>query len=98
MARPLALLAAVLLLAGCGADVADNQSDLIVVNEGPCDVTVYLDGQELFTVEAGSDRAATDIGYGRHVVEATDSRGELLVRKVVELAPAEDYYFVVNDC
>lgn len=93
-----ALLLAVLLLASCGSDLLDDKSDLIVVNEGPCDVTVLVDGQEILTVEAGSDRAFSDIGYGRHVIEAVNTRGEVVERKVVDLAPAEDFYFVVNDC
>lgn len=93
-----ALLVGVVLLGSCGSDLLDDKSDLIVVNEGPCDVTVLVDGQEVLTVEAGSDRAYSDIGYGRHVIEAVNSQGEVVVRKVVDLAPAEDFYFVVNDC
>lgn len=85
-------------LVGCGSDILDDKSDLIVVNEGPCDVTVLVDGQEILTVEAGADRVYSHIGYGRHVIEAVNTRGEVLVRKVVDLAPAEDFYFVVNDC
>lgn len=93
------LLAAVMvLLVGCGSDILDDKSDLIVVNESPCDVTVFVDGQEVLSVEAGSDRAFSDIGYGRHVIEAVNYRGEVVVRKVVDLAPAEDFYLVVNNC
>ncbi len=93
------LLAAVMvLLVGCGSDILDDKSDLIVVNESPCDVTVFVDGQEVFSVEAGSDRAFSDIGYGRHVIEAVNYRGEVVVRRVVDLAPAEDFYLVVNNC
>lgn len=93
-----ALLVAAVLLASCGSDLLDDKSDLIVVNEGPCDMTVLVDGQEIFTVEAGSDRAYSDIGYGRHVIEAVNTRGEVVVRQVVDLAPAEDFYLVVSDC
>ncbi len=93
-----AFLVAVLFLASCGSDLLDDKSDLIAINEGPCDVTVLVDGQEIFTVEAGSDRAYSDIGYGRHVIEAVNTRGEVVVRKVVDLAPAEDFYLVINDC
>ncbi|BCW92194.1 MAG: hypothetical protein KatS3mg007_0088 [Thermoanaerobaculum sp.] len=93
------LLAAVMvLLVGCGSDILDDKSDLIVVNESPCDVTVFVDGQEVLSVEAGSDRAFSDIGYGRHVIEAVNYRGEVVVRRVVDLAPAEDFYLVVNNC
>lgn len=93
------LLAAVMvLLVGCGSDILDDKSDLIVVNESPCDVTVFVDGHEVLSVEAGSDRAFSDIGYGRHVIEAVNYQGEVVVRKVVDLAPAEDFYLVVNNC
>lgn len=93
------LLAAVMvLLVGCGSDILDDKGDLIVVNESPCDVTVFVDGQEVLSVEAGSDRAFSDIGYGRHVIEAVNYRGEVVVRKVFDLAPAEDFYLVVNNC
>lgn len=92
------LVAVMVLLVGCGSDILDDKSDLIVVNESPCDVTVFVDGQEVFSVEAGSDRAFSDIGYGRHVIEAVNYRGEVVVRKVVDLAPAEDFYLVVNNC
>lgn len=98
MRRFAPLLVGVALLASCWSDLVDDKSDLIVVNEGPCDVTVLVDGQEIFTVEAGSDRVYSNIGYGRHVIEAVNSQGDVVVRKVVDLAPAEDFYFVVNDC
>lgn len=98
MRGALALVFLVAGLSGCGSDILDDKSDLIVVNESPCDVTVIVDGRELFRVEAGSDRAFSDIGYGRHVIEAVNYRGDVILRKVVDLAPAEDFYFVISDC
>lgn len=97
VARPLVAFCLVL-LAGCGLETAEDTNDLIVLNEGPCDLTVYVDGQEGFTVSAGSDRALADIGYGRHIFEAVNNRGEVVERQVVELAPAEDYYLVLDNC
>lgn len=94
----LALFLGAVLLSGCGSDILDDKNDLIVVNESPCDVTVFVDGRELLQVEAGADRAFSDIGYGRHVIEAVNHRGEVVTRKVVELAPGEDFYFVIGDC
>lgn len=92
------LVGVVVLLTSCGSDILDDKNDLIVVNESPCDVTVFVDGRELLQVEAGSDRAFSDIGYGRHVIEAVNHRGEVVSRKVVDLAPAEDFYLVVGNC
>jgi|YNPBryantNP2012_1023418.scaffolds.fasta_scaffold00353_11 hypothetical protein len=96
--RSLLWLGALALLASCGQELADDTNDLIVVNEGPCDLTVYVDGREAFEVEAGGDAALADIGYGRHVFEVTNRQGEVVERKVVELAPAEDFYLVLDHC
>lgn len=91
-------MAAVAVLSGCNEDVLDTESDLVVLNESPCDFTVYVDGREAFVVEAGSDMSLDDIGSGRHVIEALDSRGNLLSRRAVELASGEDYYWVLDTC
>ncbi|MCX7895933.1 MAG: hypothetical protein N2447_08290 [Thermoanaerobaculum sp.] len=98
MKAPGLLLVVVVLMAGCGSEILDDQNDLIVLNESPCDITVYVDGREVFTLAAGSDRALSDIGDGPHVFEAVNTRGELVERKVVELAPAEDFFFVIDHC
>lgn len=99
MAARLAIaLCLVVTLSGCGLETVEDTNDLIVLNEGPCDLIVYLDGQEVFTVNAGSDRALADIGYGRHIFEVVNNRGDVVERQVVELAPAEDYYLVLDHC
>jgi len=86
------------LLASCGQELMESTNDLVVVNDGPCDLTVWVDGRETLVVEAGSDAALADIGYGRHVLEVTNHQGEVVERKVVELAPAEDFYLVLDHC
>lgn len=91
-------LAWLVLLLSCSGELAEETNDLIVVNEAPCDVIIYMDGREVFQVEAGSDRVLADIGEGRHIVEAVTHGGEVVERKMVELAPAEDFYFVIDNC
>jgi len=93
-------LAGVLLALGtaCNEDVFDAENDLVVLNESPCDVTVYLDGREAFLVQAGADMSLDDIGSGRHVVEALDARGNLVSRRAIELASGEDYYWILDTC
>jgi len=86
------------LLTSCGRELPEDTNDLIVVNEGPCDLTIYVDGREVFEVEAGTDRALADIGQGRHIFEAVNSRGEVVERKMVDLPPAEDFYLVLDHC
>jgi hypothetical protein len=76
-------LTAVVALAACSEDVLDAESDLVVLNESPCDLTIYVDGREAFLVQAGSDMSLDDIGAGRHVVEALDVRGNLVSRRAM---------------
>lgn len=85
-------------LAACNSDVFDAESDLVVVNDSACDLVVYVDGREAFDVKAGSDRTLDDIGTGRHVIEALNSRGSLVERRSIELTSGEDYYWIVDDC
>jgi hypothetical protein len=86
------------LLPACTEDMLDAENDLVVLNDSACDVVVYVDGREAFTVKAGSDRTLDDIGNGRHVLEALDDRGGMVERRSIELAGGEDYYWIVNDC
>jgi len=92
------MLTAVFLLPACTEDMFDAENDLVFLNDSACDVVVYVDGREAFTVKAGSDRTLDDIGNGRHVLEALDHQGALVERRSVELAGGEDYYWILNDC
>jgi hypothetical protein len=87
-----------LALMSCGEDVLDSETDLVVLNDSACDLTVFVDGREAFTVPAGSDMSLDDIGAGRHVLEALDARGGLVMRRSIELASGEDYYWILHDC
>jgi hypothetical protein len=92
------VLAAVVMLPACSDDPVDDESDLAVVNDSACDLVVYVDGREALPVAAGSDATLNDIGSGRHVVEALDSRGRLVQRRAIELAVGEDFYWTLDDC
>jgi hypothetical protein len=92
------VLGAALLSPACTEDMFDAENDLVFLNDSACDVVVYVDGREAFTVKAGSDRTLDDIGNGRHVLEALDRQGTLVERRSVELAGGEDYYWILNDC
>ncbi len=92
------ILAAVVVLSACSDDPVDKESDLAVVNDSACDLVVYVDGREALPVAAGSDATLNDIGSGRHVVEALDSRGRLVQRRSIELAVGEDFYWTLDDC
>lgn len=98
MRRLRSCLLLLVLLLSCSGELAEENNDLIVVNEAPCDVSIYVDGREAFQVEAGSDRVLADIGEGRHILEAVTRSGQVVERKMVELAPAEDFYFVIDNC
>ncbi len=100
-ARLAGLLAAALFCLGLGAcsdDMFDAESDLVVLNESLCDLTVYVDGREAFTVGSSSDRTLDDIGTGRHILEAVDESGALVERRTIDLASGEDYYLILDDC
>ncbi len=92
------VLGAAFFLPACTEDMFDAENDLVVLNDSACDMVVYVDGREAFTVKAGSDRTLDDIGNGRHVLEALDHQGSLVERRSVELAGGEDYYWILNDC
>lgn len=94
----LGVLLLVVLLASCSEDMFDAECDLVVLNDSACDLTIFVDGREAFTVRAGSDRTLDDIGAGRHVLEALDPQHNLVERRSIELATGEDYYWILDDC
>ncbi|MFH1177743.1 MAG: hypothetical protein V1750_10080 [Acidobacteriota bacterium] len=96
--RVLAIVTLALAAGSCNEDMFDAECDLVVLNDSACDLTVYVDGREAFTVKAGSDRSLDDIGGGRHVLEALDTHSGLVERRNVELATGEDYYWILDDC
>jgi len=96
--RSVLLVGLCLVSQGCTEDMFDAESDLVVLNDSACDVAIYVDGREAFSVKAGSDRTLDDIGNGRHVLEALDRQGGLIERRSVELAGGEDYYWILDDC
>jgi hypothetical protein len=91
-------LATVLVLPACRDDVLDAECNLIVLNQSSCSLSIFVDGQEAFAVRPGSDRTLDDIGPGRHVLEAVDSQGKLIVRRPIELATGEDFYWTLDHC
>jgi len=83
---------------GCSQDLLDGESDLVVLNDSRCALTVWVDGREAFAVEAGAERILDDVGPGRHVLEAVDAAGRVIERRAVELAHGEDYYWTLGGC
>ncbi len=94
----LGLVLAVAVLSGCNEDLFDAESDLVIMNESVCNVTIFVDGREAFVVRGGFDRTLDDIGPGRHVIEALDEHGNLVERRTIDLANSEDYYWFIYDC
>lgn len=94
----LAVVLAVAVLSGCSEDLFDAESDLVIINESVCNLTIFVDGREAFVVRGGSDRTLDDIGPGRHVIEALDEHGNLVERRTIDLANSEDYYWFIYDC
>lgn len=95
--RLLALFIA-LALPACKGDLLDSESNLVVLNQSPCNLSIYVDGREAFAVRAGSDRTLDEVGPGRHVLEALDQQGRLVQRRVIELANGEDFYWTLDHC
>jgi len=94
----LLVLAVALGLPACKDDVLDAECNLIVLNQSSCSLSIYVDGQEAFAVRPGSDRTLDDIGPGRHVLEAVDVQGRLILRRPIELATGEDFYWTLDHC
>lgn len=88
----------VLVAGGCSQDLLDGESDLVLLNDSRCDLTLWVDGREAFSVKAGAERILDGIGPGRHVLEAVDAQGRVVERRSVELAQGEDYYWTLGGC
>jgi hypothetical protein len=89
---------ALLAVAGCHDHLFDSQSDLVVMNDSQCEVTVSVDGWEACTVGRKASRTVDSIGAGRHVLEAKDNLGRLIERRYVDLRRGEDYYWYIDSC
>jgi hypothetical protein len=91
-------LALALALPACKDELLDSECNLVVLNESPCSLSIYVDGQEALAVRSGTDRTLDDIGPGRHVLEALDAQGKLVQRRAIELATGEDFYWTLDHC
>ena len=85
-------------LSSCDQRAFDSECDIVVLNESQCALAIYVDGREAMEVRPGTDRAFSNIGAGRHVLEALDSSGKLVQRRTVELATGEDFYWTLDSC
>jgi hypothetical protein len=83
---------------GCRDQLLERESNIVVVNQSACDVTVFVDGWEAFTVARDSNRTVDNVGSGRHVIEAKDQVGRLVERRYLELRSGEDYYWRIEGC
>jgi len=91
-------IAMAVVLAGCGDEMFNAECDLVVVNDSACDLQIFVNGREAFAIRSSTDRTLNDIGPGRHVLEALDYRGNLVRRRTIELAPGEDFFWILDDC
>ena len=94
----LALLPVLVLTAGCLGHGLQGRSDLVVLNESQCAVTVFVDGWDATSVEPNKSRTVDNIGAGRHVLEVKDEAGRLIGRRYIELAGGEDYNWRIETC
>lgn len=94
----LCLCLALVVGAGCNQDLLDGDSDLVVLNDSPCTLTIWVDGREIFAIDPGSDRILDDIGPGKHLLEAVDPRGRVVERRVVDLSQGEDFFWSLDNC
>jgi hypothetical protein len=94
----LVLLPLVVSTGGCRGHLFEHESDIVVVNQSSCTLTVFVDGWEAFTVRNESTRTVDNVGSGRHVLEAKDDLGRLVARRYVELHGGEDYYWRLEAC
>jgi hypothetical protein len=83
---------------GCRDHLFEHESDIVVVNQSSCTLTVFVDGWEAFTVRNESTRTVDNVGSGRHVLEAKDGMGQLVERRYIELHSGEDYYWRLEAC
>jgi hypothetical protein len=94
----LVLLPLVVVAGGCRDHLFEHESDIVVVNQSRCTLTVFVDGWEAFTVRNDSTRTVDNVGSGRHVLEAKDDLGRLVERRYIELHSGEDYYWRLEAC
>jgi len=94
------LLVGAVLVAGvaCDRSLPEAACDLLVVNDTTCTIVVFVDGRRAFALAPRSDRTLEDVGNGRHVLEATNSRGDLIERQPIELAVGEDFVWTITHC
>ncbi len=75
-----------------------GQTNLVVLNESECTLTISVDGWEATTIEPNQIRTVDTVGAGRHVLEAKDDLGRLIERRYVELSFGEDYHWRLESC
>lgn len=92
------LASAVLLVSGCSQDLLDGESDLVLFNDSACTLTIWVDGREAFSLQAGSERILDGIGPGQHMLEAVDPKGRVVERRSIDLAVGEDFYWTLSSC
>jgi hypothetical protein len=92
------LLLPLLAVSGCRERLFGHASNVVVLNESHCSVTVFVDGWKAFTVRDDSTRIIDNVGSGRHVLEAKDDLGRLVERRYIELQSGEDYYWRITSC
>jgi hypothetical protein len=84
--------------AGCRDRLFGNETNVVVVNDSQCNLTVSVDGWEATTIPHGSTETVDNVGSGRHVLEAKDQMDRLVERRYVELHSGEDYYWRLEGC
>ncbi len=96
----IALLVAALVVGatGCRDRLFGNETDVVVLNESHCDLTVFVDGWEAFTIRHGANQTVDNVGSGRHILEAKDEMQQLIERRYVDLHEGEDYYWRLESC
>ncbi len=88
----------VLSAGACRDHLFGNETDVVVMNESQCDLTVFVDGWEAFTIRHGATQTVDNVGSGRHVLEAKDEVEQLVERRYVDLHDGEDYYWRLEAC
>jgi hypothetical protein len=86
-----------LMSSGCNEDLLDGESDLVLLNDSSCTLTVFVDGREAFTVQPETEQILDGIGTGQHVLEAIRG-GTVVERRTIELSQGEDFYWTVDHC
>lgn len=86
-----------LLGSGCSEELLDGESDLVLLNDSSCALTVFVDGREAFTVQPETEQILDGIGTGQHVLEAIRG-GTVVERRTIELSQGEDFYWTVDHC